>query len=272
MGKRCVGRLAQHNGAQIKERDCNARLSISTAWEETRDILAREGRLLSTVALALIVAADGGECVRQSTGGRRANDAAMDGGPGAGRLSDRAGRAAGPDPPRAWTFGDGRSSDRARGAAPADLSRGRADDRVRAVDCPDRDRPGAGRDGRTRATPDDAGNDPASLVAALLFIAIFVFLFVRLVMASPIASAEAIGPVAILRRSWRLTEGHWWPLFGFLLVFFIGAGIVAVAIGSAAGTTRRLPPRQDRADVGLGARAGTDRRGRQRGDHRRCSR
>ena len=32
-----------------------AGLSISTAWEESRDIIVREGRLLSTVALALIV-------------------------------------------------------------------------------------------------------------------------------------------------------------------------------------------------------------------------
>src|SRR5919112_640952 len=29
-------------------------LSISAAWEETRDILTRDGRLLTTVALALI--------------------------------------------------------------------------------------------------------------------------------------------------------------------------------------------------------------------------
>ena len=32
-----------------------SRLSISAAWDETKAILVREGRLLATVALALIV-------------------------------------------------------------------------------------------------------------------------------------------------------------------------------------------------------------------------
>jgi hypothetical protein len=76
---------------------------------------------------------------------------------------------------------------------------------------------------------------PVSAVAGLLFLAIFMFLFVRMVMSAPIASAETVGPIAILQRSWRLTQGHWWALFGFLLIFFIGAGIVVLAIGSAAG-------------------------------------
>jgi hypothetical protein len=77
--------------------------------------------------------------------------------------------------------------------------------------------------------------NPASLVAGLVFLAIFVFLFVRMVLSAPIASAEMVGPIGVLRRSWDLTSGHWWVLFAFLLIFFIGAGIVVLAVGSAAG-------------------------------------
>src|SRR6476661_1870756 len=40
--------------AQTRERNAMRGLSISAAWEETREILARDGRLLTTVALALI--------------------------------------------------------------------------------------------------------------------------------------------------------------------------------------------------------------------------
>lgn len=77
--------------------------------------------------------------------------------------------------------------------------------------------------------------NPASVVAGLIFLALFIFLFVRMVMSAPVVSAERVGPVEVLRRSWHLTRGHWWVLFAFLLIFFVGAGIVVLAIGSAAG-------------------------------------
>jgi len=55
------------------------------------------------------------------------------------------------------------------------------------------------------------------------------FVAVRLILTSSIASAEAIGPVAILGRSWALTKGNWWRLFGFFLTFMIGAIALVVA-------------------------------------------
>jgi hypothetical protein len=76
---------------------------------------------------------------------------------------------------------------------------------------------------------------PATVVSTLLFMLVLIFVFVRFVLSAPVASAEMAGPIAVLRRSWRLTAGHWWPLFGFLLFFFVGAGIVVIAVGSAAG-------------------------------------
>lgn len=75
---------------------------------------------------------------------------------------------------------------------------------------------------------------PAVLVL-LLYFAIVCFVGVRLLMSAPAASAEPIGPLAIIRRSWALTAGHWWRLFGFILLIFIGAVAVLLAASGAAG-------------------------------------
>jgi hypothetical protein len=54
-------------------------------------------------------------------------------------------------------------------------------------------------------------------------------------MSAPAASAEPIGPIAILKRSFQMTEGHFWKLLGFLLVYFIAALVVLVGITAAIG-------------------------------------
>jgi hypothetical protein len=77
-------------------------------------------------------------------------------------------------------------------------------------------------------------NGPAALVA-LVFLGVAVFLGVRFILASAIASAEEVGPIAILRRSWQLTAGRFWPLLGFFLTFLAAAIIVLVAVRSAFG-------------------------------------
>lgn len=70
----------------------------------------------------------------------------------------------------------------------------------------------------------------------LLLIAIYCFVWVRVVaMCAPVASAEAVGPLAIIRRSWELTANHFWRVFGFGLLFFVGASIAVLAIGSVVG-------------------------------------
>ena len=73
------------------------------------------------------------------------------------------------------------------------------------------------------------------VLMSLLFLAIIIFFGVRLIMSSAVASAEDAGPIAIITRSWRLTEGHWWPLFGFLIAFLVGVIILLIAVGSAIG-------------------------------------
>jgi hypothetical protein len=81
---------------------------------------------------------------------------------------------------------------------------------------------------------------PALTVAVLFYVAIIAFLGVRLLMTAPVASGEAAGPIAIIKRSWLLTNGHWWRLFGFLLAFVVAAIIALVAVGSAAGIVIQL--------------------------------
>jgi hypothetical protein len=66
------------------------------------------------------------------------------------------------------------------------------------------------------------------------------FLAVRMILASAVASAEPIGPIAIVRRSWDLTRGNWWRLFGFLLLFAIGAVCLLWAVDSVFGLVARV--------------------------------
>ena len=73
------------------------------------------------------------------------------------------------------------------------------------------------------------------LIGSLLYFGVLVFVAVRLLMSSAVASAEEAGPFALLKRSWQMTAGYWWPLFGFLLIFVLAALIGVLAIGSAAG-------------------------------------
>jgi hypothetical protein len=74
---------------------------------------------------------------------------------------------------------------------------------------------------------------PPVVIALLLYLAIAVFVGVRMSVSAATASAEPIGPIAVLKRSWQLSAGHFWQLFGFLVMFFIGAMAVLIGIGSA---------------------------------------
>ena len=78
-------------------------------------------------------------------------------------------------------------------------------------------------------------HSPAAAMLGLVYFAVVAFFAIRMLMASSVASAEAAGPIAIIRRSWELTAGHWWRLFGFILIFVIGALVLLGAAGAAVG-------------------------------------
>ena len=66
------------------------------------------------------------------------------------------------------------------------------------------------------------------------------FIGVRLMLIGPVATAEPGGSFAILRRSWTLTAGNWWRLFGFLLIFGLGAIALLWAVNTALGVVAHL--------------------------------
>jgi Membrane domain of glycerophosphoryl diester phosphodiesterase len=82
-------------------------------------------------------------------------------------------------------------------------------------------------------------NGPAALVG-LIFLVVAIVLGVRFILSSAVASVEDAGPVAILKRSWQLTSGVFWPLLGFLLIFLVAAIVLMIAVGSAFGVLTGL--------------------------------
>lgn len=84
------------------------------------------------------------------------------------------------------------------------------------------------------------GADPAAspglaLLGVLLAMALFIFLWVRVMMVTPASSVEPIGPVALLRRSWSLTGGHVAKLLGFVVLIFIAFLVISLAVTAVGG-------------------------------------
>lgn len=66
-------------------------------------------------------------------------------------------------------------------------------------------------------------------VAALLILAAVIMTIIsalRLLFAQPALVAESLGPIAALKRSWEITRGNGWRIFGVFIVF----GLVVVAV------------------------------------------
>jgi hypothetical protein len=78
----------------------------------------------------------------------------------------------------------------------------------------------------------------AALGGVVAMLAIFVLVvaaYARLLPLTPVGVAEPVGPIEIIRRSWRLTAGHFWRLFGTLVAIGIVFLIVSFAITLAFG-------------------------------------
>ena len=96
-----------------------------------------------------------------------------------------------------------------------------------------------------------AGEAAVGGVAALLLIVlipVFLFFWVRLILMTPIAAVEEVGPLRIITRSWELTRDHFWRLLGFVLLVAIAAVIVMFAVTMIGGLVIFLlagPPEPD---------------------------
>ena len=79
------------------------------------------------------------------------------------------------------------------------------------------------------------GNPGLAAIAGLPMVALLVFLWTRLIMLNPVGAVEPLGPVAILRRSWSLTQGHFWRLFAFLILLLLVAMVASAAVAAVGG-------------------------------------
>jgi len=209
------------------------KLSISQAWDETRAILARDGKLISTVALALFVLP--GIILNLVTPAIRAGQMPQ---PGlwlivvvlvllvslAGQLSVIR-LALGPH----ITVRDAIVHGARRlipylGAVVVWLAPIFIADSILY--------------GVMKADP--AHPSVAAATGVLLISLAGLIIAVRLMLLSSVASAEGGNSFQILRRSWELTQGNWWRLFGFLLVFGVGAIALLWAVQSVVGLVVRL--------------------------------
>ena len=84
-----------------------------------------------------------------------------------------------------------------------------------------------------------SGNPSAAggsiLLFGLLAIVIALAFWVRLMLMTPVAAAENVGPIAIIRRSWTLTRSHFWRLLGLVLLMVVVAMVVIGAISAIVG-------------------------------------
>lgn len=217
-----------------------AGLSISRAWDETKEVLRRDGNPIATVALALLVLPGTLSGLVQPTGAR-------------------------PEMPEAgwWTIVQllalliGLIAQ----LAVAQIAIGRRQAVGQAIGHAVRRSPVllgaillwvlplilllAPFARQIQANP-TSPNGVAALAFILGFL-LLVFLGVRFIFLTPVVAAEPIGPIATLTRSWALTKGSWWRLFAFLVVFFIGAVIAVTAVTMILGVLVGLadgPPEQ----------------------------
>jgi hypothetical protein len=70
------------------------------------------------------------------------------------------------------------------------------------------------------------------LIAPTAFcLPVLVWLAIRWIVAVPALLAEGIGPIRALDRSWNLTRGNWWRLFGIMLIIYLLANVIQGALG-----------------------------------------
>jgi hypothetical protein len=78
------------------------------------------------------------------------------------------------------------------------------------------------------------------MIIMLVLLVPLMFIAVRLLPTVPVATTEAQGPVGILTRSWALTRGHFGRLLGFILMFLVAALVTAAAVGAVGGALTAL--------------------------------
>ncbi len=87
-----------------------------------------------------------------------------------------------------------------------------------------------------------SGTPPTGTAALviLLVIVLVLALAVRFILTMPIASAERIGPVAIVKRSWNLSKGHYGRLLGLMVLLLVAALLLVLTATAIGGVLARI--------------------------------
>jgi hypothetical protein len=76
-------------------------------------------------------------------------------------------------------------------------------------------------------------------VAAVLLV-LGVALWVRFMFMTPVATAEPAGPIVIIRRSFELSRGNYWRLLGMILLLLVVAMVTLIAVSLVLGISLTL--------------------------------
>lgn len=74
------------------------------------------------------------------------------------------------------------------------------------------------------------------VLVSLVLLVPALILAVRLLPIAAVAGAEEVGPIALIKRAWSLTRGNFWRLAGFLVLFLIAALVLSMVMGIIGGT------------------------------------
>ena len=86
------------------------------------------------------------------------------------------------------------------------------------------------------------GGTPAPAVGGviLLFIVIVAAISIRFQMIVPLAAVQSANPIHILRRSWALTRGHYWRLLTFLFMIMVLAVVLLLVAEMVGGIIAKV--------------------------------
>lgn len=75
--------------------------------------------------------------------------------------------------------------------------------------------------------------NPAAAFTLLFLLIVFIVIAVHMIFTTPAAAATRDGPLGLVRQSWRLSRGRALKLFGLILLVLIVAMVLLLGLGSA---------------------------------------
>ncbi len=95
---------------------------------------------------------------------------------------------------------------------------------------------GAGLTDPTQVTAESLAAVPGLTLFLLAMTFLFLFIAARLFPISAVGMMETANPIRVIARSWRLTGGHFWRLVGTLLLILIVSLVASLAVTAVIGS------------------------------------